>query len=151
MMTAYHLAYRGYPTEGAFSFARVIDTGKDAAHAADAADPDPGRHPGRNLHRDRGGRGRRLLVDRLAAFLYRTISWASFLIDTFRIAGKRSAMLMFIVATSTLLGWYLTNQRIPQEIARRSWAYRTITGSCCWRSTSSSCWRAPSSTARPRS
>jgi C4-dicarboxylate transporter, DctM subunit len=24
---------------------------------------------------------------------------------------------MFIVATSTLLGWYLTNQRIPQDIA----------------------------------
>jgi len=27
-------------------------------------------------------------------------------------------MLMFIVATSTLLGWYLTNQRIPQDIAQ---------------------------------
>jgi TRAP-type C4-dicarboxylate transport system permease large subunit len=25
---------------------------------------------------------------------------------------------MFIVATSTLLGWYLTNQQIPQEIAQ---------------------------------
>ena len=53
----------------------------------------------------------------LAMFLYRTIKLGN-LLDTFRIAGKRSAMLMFIVATSTLLGWYLTNQRIPQDIAQ---------------------------------
>ena len=52
----------------------------------------------------------------LAAFVYRTVKLGT-LIDTLRVAGKRSAMLMFIVASSTLLGWYLTNQRIPQDIA----------------------------------
>jgi tripartite ATP-independent transporter DctM subunit len=52
----------------------------------------------------------------MAGLLYRTITLRSF-VDTLRIAGQRSAMLMFIVATSTLLGWYMTNQRIPQEIA----------------------------------
>jgi C4-dicarboxylate transporter, DctM subunit len=65
----------------------------------------------------------------MAAFLYRSVTWASF-IDTLRIAGKRSAMLMFIVATSTLLGWYLTNQRIPQDIATAILGCRTTTGCC---------------------
>ena len=62
-------------------------------------------------------------------FLYRTIKFGT-LLDTFRIAGKRSAMLMFIVATSTLLGWYLTNQRIRRTSRWRSSASPRITGSC---------------------
>lgn len=53
----------------------------------------------------------------LAAAIYRTLTLGGF-IGTLRIAGQRAAMLMFIVATSTLLGWYLTNQQIPQQIAQ---------------------------------
>ena len=52
----------------------------------------------------------------MAGFLYRTLTSKSFL-GVLRVAGQRAAMLMFIVATSTLLGWYLTRQRIPLEIA----------------------------------
>ena len=52
----------------------------------------------------------------MAGFLYRTLTLKSFP-GVLRIAGQRAAMLMFIVATSTLLGWYLTRQRIPLEIA----------------------------------
>lgn len=117
IMTAYGLAvWKGYPTEGKFDFSRVISTGKDAAL--------PMTLPililfgilGGIFTATEAGAVAALWSIVMAATLYRSLSWRHF-IDTLRIAGKRSAMLMFIVATSTLLGWYLTNQRIPQEIA----------------------------------
>lgn len=117
MGTAYAISVkRGYPTEGAFSWARVAATGKDAAI--------PLTLPILVLAGILGGIFTATEAGAIAAFwsiilattVYRTVS-LSILIDTLRIAGKRSAMLMFIVATSTLLGWYLTNQRIPQDIA----------------------------------
>jgi len=117
MGTAYALAVaRGYPTEGEFRWRRVAETGKDAAL--------PMTLPililfgilGGIFTATEAGAVAALWSIVMAAVLYRSVTWASF-IDTLRIAGKRSAMLMFIVATSTLLGWYLTNQRIPQDIA----------------------------------
>jgi len=117
MGTAYALAVkRGYPTEGEFRWRRVAETGKDAAL--------PMTLPililfgilGGIFTATEAGAVAALWSIVMAALLYRSVTWASF-IDTLRIAGKRSAMLMFIVATSTLLGWYLTNQRIPQDIA----------------------------------
>lgn len=118
MATAYILSVRrGYPTEGAFSWARVARTGKDAAI--------PLTLPilvllgilGGVFTATEAGAIAAFWSIVLAAFLYRTVRLGT-LVDTLRIAGKRSAMLMFIVATSTLLGWYLTNQRIPQDIAQ---------------------------------
>lgn len=117
MGTAYGLSVkRGYPTEGAFSLRRVAETGKDAAI--------PLTLPIFVLAGILGGVFTATEAGAIAAFwsivlgvlLYRTVKLGT-LIDTLRVAGKRSAMLMFIVATSTLLGWYMTNQRIPQEIA----------------------------------
>jgi C4-dicarboxylate transporter, DctM subunit len=118
MATAYGIAVkRGYPTEGAFSLARVFETGKDAAI--------PLTLPILVLAGILGGVFTATEAGAIAAFwsiilamvVYRTVRLGT-LVETLRIAGKRSAMLMFIVATSTLLGWYLTNQRIPQEIAQ---------------------------------
>jgi C4-dicarboxylate transporter DctM subunit len=118
MGTAYAISVkRGYPTEGAFSFGRVLETGKDAAI--------PLTLPILVLAGILGGIFTATEAGAIAAFwslvlamgVYRTVRLGT-LVDTLRIAGKRSAMLMFIVATSTLLGWYLTNQRIPQEIAQ---------------------------------
>ncbi|TVQ68424.1 MAG: TRAP transporter large permease [Oceanospirillales bacterium] len=117
IMTAYAISVKkGYPTEGKFEFSRVIATGKDAAL--------PMTLPililfgilGGLFTATEAGAVAALWSIIMAATWYRSLSWSHF-IDTLRIAGKRSAMLMFIVATSTLLGWYLTNQRIPQEIA----------------------------------
>jgi C4-dicarboxylate transporter, DctM subunit len=118
MATAYVISVkRGYPTEGAFSLARVFETGKDAAI--------PLTLPILVLAGILGGVFTATEAGAIAAFwsivlatmVYRTVRLGT-LVDTLRIAGKRSAMLMFIVATSTLLGWYLTNQQIPQEIAQ---------------------------------
>jgi tripartite ATP-independent transporter DctM subunit len=118
MGTTYFLSVRrGYPTEGEFSLKRVVETGKDAAI--------PLTLPILVLVGILGGIFTATEAGAIAAFwsivlaaiVYRTVR-ISTLVDTLRVAGKRSAMLMFIVATSTLLGWYLTNQRIPQDIAQ---------------------------------
>ncbi len=118
MATAYWISVRrGYPTEGAFSWARVASTGKDAAI--------PLTLPILVLVGILGGVFTATEAGAIAAFwsivlaalIYRSVTLGT-LVDTLRVAGKRSAMLMFIVATSTLLGWYMTSQRIPQEIAQ---------------------------------
>lgn len=118
MITAYIISVkRGYPTEGAFSFARVLETGKDAAIPLTLPILILAGILGGIFTATEAGAIAAFWSIILAVFLYRTIRLGN-LIDTFRVAGKRSAMLMFIVATSTLLGWYLTNQQIPQDIAQ---------------------------------
>ncbi len=118
IMTAYVLSVRrGYPTEGPFELRRIGSTGKEAAL--------PLTLPVLILVGILGGIFTATEAGAIAAFwaivmamlLYRTLN-ARTLIDVLLVAGKRSAMLMFIVATSTLLGWYLTNQQIPQDIAQ---------------------------------
>ena len=118
MATAYVISVKcGYPTEGAFSLGRVWDTGKDAAIPLTLPILILVGILGGIFTATEAGAIAAFWSIILAVFLYRTIRLGN-LIDTFRVAGKRSAMLMFIVATSTLLGWYLTNQRIPQDIAQ---------------------------------
>ena len=118
MATAYVISVkRGYPTEGAFSLGRVWDTGKDAAIPLTLPILILVGILGGIFTATEAGAIAAFWSIILAVFLYRTIRLGN-LIDTFRVACKRSAMLMFIVATSTLLGWYLTNQRIPQDIAQ---------------------------------
>lgn len=118
MGTAYVISVkRGYPTEGEFSFRRVLETGKDAAIPLTLPILILVGILGGIFTATEAGAIAAFWSIVLALFLYRTIGFRQ-LVDTFRVAGKRSAMLMFIVATSTLLGWYLTNQRIPQEIAQ---------------------------------
>ncbi|NNE87517.1 MAG: TRAP transporter large permease [Silicimonas sp.] len=117
MGTAYLISVRrGYPTEGKFSLARVASTGKDAAIPLTLPILILVGILGGIFTATEAGAIAAFWSIILAAFVYRTVRLGT-LIDTLRIAGKRSAMLMFIVATSTLLGWYLTNQRIPQDIA----------------------------------
>jgi tripartite ATP-independent transporter DctM subunit len=117
MGTAYAISVRkGYPTEGTFSLARVLSTGRDAAVPLTLPVLVLVGILGGIFTATEAGAIAAFWSIVLAVFLYRTVR-AGILVDTLRVAGKRSAMLMFIVATSTLLGWYLTNQRIPQEIA----------------------------------
>lgn len=118
MITAYIISVRkGYPTEGEFQFRRVLETGKDAAIPLTLPILILVGILGGIFTATEAGAIAAFWSIILAMFLYRTIRLGT-LIDTLRVAGKRSAMLMFIVATSTLLGWYLTNQRIPQDIAQ---------------------------------
>ena len=117
MITAYVISVkRGYPTEGAFSFARVRDTGRSVALPVTLPIFILGGIIFGIFTAVESGALAALWSALMAAFIYRTLSWSTF-IESFRVSGKRSSMLMFIVATSTLLGWYMTTQRIPQDIA----------------------------------
>jgi len=118
MGTAHVLAGgRGDPTEGAVSLPRGAETGKDAAIPLTLPILVLVGILGGGFTGTEAGAIAAFWSIVLAAVVYRTVKLGT-LIDTLRVAGKRSAMLMFIVATSTLLGWYLTNQRIPQDIAQ---------------------------------
>jgi C4-dicarboxylate transporter DctM subunit len=117
IMTAYFISVRrGYPTEGAFEWRRVVATGKEASLPLTLPLLILGGILGGFFTATEAGAIAALWAIVMASLIYRSVSVKAF-IDTLRIAGQRSAMLMFIVATSTLLGWYLTNQQIPQQIA----------------------------------
>ncbi|MEM1049922.1 MAG: TRAP transporter large permease [Pseudomonadota bacterium] len=118
MITAYLISVRrGYPVEHAFAARRVLSTGKDALIPITLPVLILVGILGGIFTATEAGAVAALWSIVLAAVLYRTLTVSRF-VDVLRVAGKRSAMLMFIVATSTLLGWYLTNQRIPQDIAQ---------------------------------
>lgn len=117
MFTAYLISVRkGYPIEHSFSGSRVAATGKVALVPITLPILILGGILGGIFTATEAGAVAAMWSIVMAALLYKTLTVKSF-IDVLRTAGKRSAMLMFIVATSTLLGWYLTNQRIPQDIA----------------------------------
>jgi tripartite ATP-independent transporter DctM subunit len=53
----------------------------------------------------------------IGAFIYRELGWRDFwkaIVDS----AMQTAVIMLIVATSAVLGWYLTNEGIPQQLAR---------------------------------
>ena len=53
----------------------------------------------------------------IGVFIYRELSWRDFwktIIDS----SMQTAVIMLIVATSAVLGWYLTNEGIPQQLAQ---------------------------------
>lgn len=118
MGTAYLISVRrNYPVEHEFEGRRVLETGKQAVIPLTLPILILVGILGGIFTATEAGAIAAFWSILLAALLYRTLSFKGF-IDTLRIAGQRTAMLMFIVATSTLLGWYLTNQRIPQDIAQ---------------------------------
>ncbi|MBE0487638.1 MAG: TRAP transporter large permease [Halomonas sp.] len=117
MFTAYVISVRqGYPIEGKFVFKNMIDTGREAIIPITLPILILGGILGGIFTPTEAGAVAALWAIILATLYYRSLTFRA-LLDTLRVAGKRSAMLMFIVATSTLLGWYLTNKGIPQDIA----------------------------------
>jgi C4-dicarboxylate transporter DctM subunit len=53
----------------------------------------------------------------IGVFIYRELTWRDFwktIIDS----SMQTAVIMLIVATSAVLGWYLTNEGIPQQLAQ---------------------------------
>ena len=117
MFTAYLISVRqGYPIEGKFAFRKMMDTGREAIIPITLPILILGGILGGIFTPTEAGAVAALWAIILATLYYRSLTFRA-LLDTLRIAGKRSAMLMFIVATSTLLGWYLTNKGIPQDIA----------------------------------
>ncbi len=117
MFTAYLVSIKkGYPIEHSFELRRVFSAGKDAIIPVTLPVLILVGIVGGIFTATEAGAIAALWAILMAGFLYRTLTLKSFP-GVLRIAGQRAAMLMFIVATSTLLGWYLTRQRIPLEIA----------------------------------
>lgn len=117
MFTAYLVSIRkGYPIEHSFELRRVFSAGKDAIIPVTLPVLILVGIVGGIFTATEAGAIAAFWAIMMAGFLYRTLTLKSFP-GVLRIAGQRAAMLMFIVATSTLLGWYLTRQRIPLEIA----------------------------------
>lgn len=52
----------------------------------------------------------------IGAFIYRKLTW-KMLPEILLDAAKQTAVVMLLISTSALLGWYLTNNQIPQKLA----------------------------------
>jgi C4-dicarboxylate transporter DctM subunit len=53
----------------------------------------------------------------IGVFIYRELTWRDFW-KTIVDSSMQTAVIMLIVATSAVLGWYLTNEGIPQQLAQ---------------------------------
>jgi C4-dicarboxylate transporter DctM subunit len=53
----------------------------------------------------------------IGVFIYRELNWGNFW-KTILDSATQTAVIMLIVATSAVLGWYLTNEGIPQKLAQ---------------------------------
>ena len=53
----------------------------------------------------------------IGVFIYRELNWRDFW-KTIMDSAMQTAVIMLIVATSAVLGWYLTNEGIPQQLAQ---------------------------------
>ena len=53
----------------------------------------------------------------IGTFVYRELTWRAFW-KTIADSAMQTSVIMLIVATSAVLGWYLTNEGIPQQIAQ---------------------------------
>jgi C4-dicarboxylate transporter, DctM subunit len=53
----------------------------------------------------------------IGAFIYRELSWRDFW-KTIVDSAVQTAVIMLIVATSAVLGWYLTNEGVPQQLTQ---------------------------------
>jgi tripartite ATP-independent transporter DctM subunit len=53
----------------------------------------------------------------IGVFIYRELGWRDFW-KTVVDSSLQTAVIMLIVATSAVLGWYLTNEGIPQQLAQ---------------------------------
>jgi tripartite ATP-independent transporter DctM subunit len=105
-----------YPVEHEFRWRRVVDTGKYALLPMTIPVLVLWGLLGGIFTATEAGGIAAVVALVLAAGIYRNVSVRQ-MVSVLRIAGQRTAMLIFIVATSSLLGWYLTRQQIPQGIA----------------------------------
>jgi C4-dicarboxylate transporter DctM subunit len=53
----------------------------------------------------------------IGVFIYRELNWRNFW-KTVLDSAMQTAVIMLIVATSAVLGWYLTNEGVPQKLAQ---------------------------------
>ncbi|TVR86061.1 MAG: TRAP transporter large permease [Spirochaetaceae bacterium] len=118
MFAAYLQAVkRGYPTQHTFSLKRLFATAKGAILPMTIPVVILVGILGGVFTATESGAIAALWAIIMSTLIYRTLDWRALLV-TLKTAVSRSAMLMFIIATSTLLGWYLSYEGIPVRIAQ---------------------------------
>lgn len=115
---AYYLAVKNdWPTEDPFSVRHVASAGRRALLPLTIPVIVLGGILGGVFTPSEAGATATLAALLIGGVIYRNLSGPDFW-QSLVISARRTAMVLFIVATSSLLGWYLTQQGIPDQIAR---------------------------------
>ncbi len=118
MLLSYYFAYtRGYPTEAAFSLAALWKALREGFWALMI----PvviwgGIFGGIATATEVGGMAAAAAII-IGVYIYRELTWKQVWL-TIKESATQTAVIMLIVATSAVLGWYLTNEGIPQQLAQ---------------------------------
>jgi tripartite ATP-independent transporter DctM subunit len=118
MLLSYYFACtRGYPAEVAFSIRELGQALKDGFWALMIPVVIWGGIFGGIATATEVGGMAALAAIVIGVFIYRELTWSDFwrtIIDS----SMQTAVIMLIVATSAVLGWYLTNEGIPQQLTQ---------------------------------
>jgi tripartite ATP-independent transporter DctM subunit len=118
MLLSYYFACtRGYPAEVAFSIRKLGQALKDGFWALMIPVVIWGGIFGGIATATEVGGMAALAAIVIGVFIYRELTWSDFwrtIIDS----SMQTAVIMLIVATSAVLGWYLTNEGIPQQLTQ---------------------------------
>jgi tripartite ATP-independent transporter DctM subunit len=118
MVLSYYFARtRGYPAEAAFSLGTLGRALKDGFWALMIPVVIWGGIFGGIATATEVGGLAALAAIVIGAFIYRELSWRDFW-KTIVDSAMQTAVIMLIVATSAVLGWYLTNEGVPQQLAQ---------------------------------
>jgi len=118
MVLSYYFARtRGYPAEAAFSLRGLGRALKDGFWALMIPVVIWGGIFGGIATATEVGGLAALAAILIGVFIYRELTWRDFW-KTIVDSAMQTAVIMLIVATSAVLGWYLTNEGIPQQLAQ---------------------------------
>ena len=118
MLLSYYFARtRGYPKEAAFSLRVLLRALRDGFWALMIPVVIWGGIFGGIATATEVGGVAALAAIIIGVFIYRELTWKQ-VWETIKESSLQTAVIMLIVATSAVLGWYLTNEGIPQQLAR---------------------------------
>jgi len=118
MLLSYYFARtRGYPKEAAFSLRVLLRALRDGFWALMIPVVIWGGIFGGIATATEVGGVAALAAIIIGVFIYRELTWRQ-VWETIKESSVQTAVIMLIVATSAVLGWYLTNEGIPQQLTQ---------------------------------
>lgn len=125
MLLSYYFARtRGYPKEAAFSLRVLLRALREGFWALMIPVVIWGGIFGGIATATEVGGVAALAAIIIGVFIYRELTWKQ-VWETIKESSVQTAVIMLIVATSAVLGWYLTNEGIPQQLTQ---AMLSLTG-----------------------
>ncbi|MBE0605060.1 MAG: TRAP transporter large permease [Deltaproteobacteria bacterium] len=118
MLLSYYFARtRGYPKEAAFSLRVLLRALREGFWALMIPIVIWGGIFGGIATATEVGGVAALAAIIIGVFIYRELTWKQ-VWETIKESSVQTAVIMLIVATSAVLGWYLTNEGIPQQLTQ---------------------------------